>query len=182
MRHAGLLLVYYDRWFIASDGTGTSEEESPREMGSHDDDDGNVGPSETESPIASGGDGDSEETEDLAVAPASKRHRACGLLTFFTRPAEVQVTPGTQGGTAAAPEDHRAVDLASEDGATSAAHDADRLQLQRNIDGAQGGTVDCVAATSQAATSAPTKHKRKRMKRKKLTTDQRKKKRSEGQR
>ena len=215
------------------------------------DDDDNAGPSETESPIASGGDGDSEETEDLTVAPASKRHRVCGLLTFFTRPAEVQVTPGTQGGAAATQEDHRAVelvsedeareaahgeeqmqtqrntdsaqggtvdctettepkkkrqrksaeagptglapdDMASEDDAAPAAHDENQLQPQRNTDGAQGGTVDCAETTELTcgstdsaqggAVDCVTAPKRKRMKRKKLTTNQRKKKRGEGQR
>ena len=74
-------------------------------------------------------------------------HRACGLLTFFTRPAEVQVTPGTQGGAAATQEDHRAVELVSEDEAREAAHGEEQMQTQRNIDSAQGGTVDCTETT-----------------------------------
>ena len=74
-------------------------------------------------------------------------------------------------------------DMASEDDAAPAAHDENQLQPQRNTDGAQGGTVDCAETTAQTATGAPTKSKKKRkMKRKKPTTDQRKKKRNEGQR
>jgi len=141
-----------DRWFIASDGTGTSEEESPREMGSHDDDDEGdgddgdddddddgaggdgdddaAGLSETESSTASGGGGDSEENEDTAADPASKLHRACGLLKFFAGP-----SPAGNAGTEARARTGKAT------------HDEDQLQPQRSIDSAQGGTVDCTEMT-----------------------------------
>jgi hypothetical protein len=59
----------------------------------------------------------------------------------------VQVTPGTQGGAAATQEDHRAVELVSEDEAREAAHGEEQMQTQRNIDSAQGGTVDCTETT-----------------------------------
>jgi hypothetical protein len=91
------------------------------------------------------------------------------------------------------------------------ARDENQLQPQRNIDGAQGGTVDCAETTELtcdstdsaqggavdcAVTTEPTttatpvagskrkrpKGKKRKMKRNKPTTNQRKKKRNEGQR